>query len=93
MARLNVHVCLRLLFTSYKNLVILELLIINILYTCVIVITAVLNFMIQRKNSEDHLVEYCEILYDLAFTACWFVVRKITPLLNFWTQICIWKIQ
>ena len=29
--------------------------------------TAVLNFLIQRKDSEDHLVEYCEILYGLAF--------------------------
>ena len=78
----HIQVCLRLLVTSYINIDILELLIIKNLYTCVVSVTAVFNFMVQRKNSEGHLVEYFEILYGHAFTACWFVVRKSNPLLN-----------
>ena len=89
----NIQVRLRLLVTSYINIDILELLIVNNLYTCVVAVTEVFNFMIQRKKSQCHLVEYCEILYGHAFTTCWFVVQKINPLLNFWKQIGIWEIQ
>ena len=38
-------------------------------------------------------VEYCVILYGLTFIVCWFIFRKINPVVNFQKQIYIYKNQ